>query len=194
MHAIRGLDNKESLMQASVCLCGGGVKEREREEDSRTWGERTLSVCATLRKKKKKSGPAREECSQCCNFSVWSSHLSIGILCGYSFSLFLGVYVACIYMYAGEGRPVLFHPHYYSVGRSRADSSRGEAREPRLFMDGFSFNFRQGSLVWLSPVSLVVLSLAFRVLTHRCNVHREIGGCKRAITHREKHTLVFIDI
>lgn len=38
-----------------------------------------------------------------------------------------------------------------------AESSRGESREPRLFMDGFSFNFRQGIS---RSAALVVLTTA----------------------------------
>lgn len=54
-----------------------------------------------------------------------------------------------------RGRPVLFYPHYYSVGdraliRGRSTARQGKPRrEPRLFMDGFPFNFRQDRSVSL---------------------------------------------
>jgi len=176
MHAIRGLDNKESLMQASVCLCGARAHQRERERGKDTYGgENIIGMCNVEKEEEEEWTGERNAHNAVISvfdlpISLWGYYVgTLSLPISLFLSLSLGVYVG--YMYAGEGRPVLFHPHYYSVGRSRADSSRGEARGLRLFMDGFSFNFRQGSL-GLALSLFAVPSLAFRVFTHRCDIEK----------------------
>jgi len=51
----------------------------------------------------------------------------------------------------------------HRVEGARERESRGEPREPRLFMDGFSFNFRQGLSVSFSARRPSVPSIAVGV-------------------------------
>lgn len=108
----------------------------------------------------------------------------MGILCGYSRSFALRRTRAHLRVWGGR-----FYFTRIIIPLEDRAPIRAEAKLAScayLWMDSLLTFGKVPSFGSLSP--LVVLSLAFRVLTHRCDGDVEKSAVKRAITHREKHT------
>jgi len=147
---------------------GARGREREREGgDAKTVGRgrgrRALSVCATLRRRKEREKKEEEPGERNAHNAVISVFdLRISLWGYYVGTLSLSPF-RCVYSRArARGGRFYFTRIIIPLEDRGADSSsfaepRREAnlaREPRLFMDGFSFNFRQGLVRFFLSLSL----------------------------------------